>query len=114
GPDGAPAAGAWVSLSVLNMAAPREIARRQADSQGCVTLGLGKGSVLAAAWEEASPGLLAECLVAPEDTQAALVLGQGLAAAGGRKSHSPADAGLTVPALSLSQEEARRACLDRA
>ncbi|MFQ6829828.1 MAG: transglutaminase-like domain-containing protein, partial [Acutalibacter sp.] len=59
-PDGAPAAGAWVSLSVLNMAAPREIARRQADSQGRVTLGLGKGSVLAAAWEEASPGLLAE------------------------------------------------------
>ena len=114
GPDGAPAAGAWVSLSVLNMAAPREIARRQADSQGCVTLGLGKGSVLATAWEEASPGLLAECLVAPGDTQAALVLGQGLAAAGEWDFLPPADAGLTVPALSPSQEEARRACLDRA
>ncbi|MFQ9910379.1 MAG: transglutaminase-like domain-containing protein, partial [Acutalibacter sp.] len=114
GPDGAPAAGAWVSLSVLNMAAPREIARRQADSQGRVTLGLGKGSVLATAWEEASPGLLAECLVAPEDTQAALVLGQGLAAAGEWDFLPPADAGLTVPALSPSQEEARRACLDRA
>ena len=114
GPDGAPAAGAWVSLSVLNMAAPREIARRQADSQGCVTLGLGKGSVLATAWEEASPGLLAECLLAPEDTQAALVLGQGLAAAGEWDFLPPADAGLTVPALSPSQEEARRACLDRA
>ena len=114
GPDGAPAAGAWVSLSVLNMAAPREIARRQADSQGCVTLGLGKGSVLATAWEEASPGLLAECLLVPEDTQAALVLGQGLAAAGEWDFLPPADAGLTVPALSLSQEEARRACLDRA
>ena len=82
-------------LSVLNMAAPREIARRQADSQGCVTLGLGKGSVLATAWDEASPGLLAECLLAPEDTQAALVLGQGLArrwgvglpAPGGRGPH---------------------------
>ena len=114
GPDGAPAAGAWVSLSVLNMAAPREIARRQADSQGRVTLGLGKGSVLATAWEEASPGLLAECLVAPGDTQAALVLGQGLAAAGEWDFLPPADAGLTVPALSPSQEEARRACLDRA
>ena len=114
GPDGAPAAGAWVSLSVLNMAAPREIARRQADSQGCVTLGLGKGSVLATAWEEASPGLLAECLLVPEDTQAALVLGQGLAAAGEWDFLPPADAGLTVPALSPSQEEARRACLDRA
>ena len=114
GPDGAPAAGAWVSLSVLNMAAPREIAHRQADSQGCVTLGLGKGSVLAAAWEEASPGLLAECLLAPGDTQAALVLGQGLAAAGEWDFLPPADAGLTVPALSPSQEEARRACLDRA
>lgn len=114
GPDGAPAAGAWVSLSVLNMAAPREIARRQADSQGCVTLGLGKGSVLATAWDEASPGLLAECLVAPGDTQAALVLGQGLAAAGEWDFLPPADAGLTVPALSPSQEEARRACLDRA
>ena len=114
GPDGAPAAGAWVSLSVLNMAAPREIARRQADSQGCVTLGLGKGSVLATAWEEASPGLLAECLVAPKDIQAALVLGQGLAAAGEWDFLPPADAGLTVPALSPSQEEARRACLDRA
>lgn len=114
GPDGAPAAGAWVSLSVLNMAAPREIARRQADSQGCVTLGLGKGSVLATAWDEASPGLLAECLLAPEDTQAALVLGQGLAAAGEWDFLPPADAGLTVPALSPSQEEARRACLDRA
>ena len=114
GPDGAPAAGAWVSLSVLNMAAPREIARRQADSQGRVTLGLGKGSVLATAWEEASPGLLAECLLAPEDTQAALVLGQGLAAAGEWDFLPPADAGLTVPALSPSQEEARRACLDRA
>lgn len=114
GPDGAPAAGAWVSLSVLNMAAPREIARRQADSQGRVTLGLGKGSVLATAWEKASPGLLAECLLAPEDTQAALVLGQGLAAAGEWDFLPPADAGLTVPALSLSQEEARRACLDRA
>ena len=113
-PDGAPAAGAWVSLSVLNMAAPREIARRQADSQGRVTLGLGKGSVLATAWEEASPGLLAECLLAPEDTQAALVLGQGLAAAGEWDFLPPADAGLTVPALSPSQEEARRACLDRA
>lgn len=114
GPDGAPAAGAWVSLSVLNMAAPREIAHRQADSQGCVTLGLGKGSVLATAWEEASPGLLAECLLAPGDTQAALVLGQGLAAAGEWDFLPPADAGLTVPALSPSQEEARRACLDRA
>ena len=114
GPDGAPAAGAWVSLSVLNMAAPREIARRQADSQGRVTLGLGKGSVLATAWDEASPGLLAECLLAPEDTQAALVLGQGLAAAGEWDFLPPADAGLTVPALSPSQEEARRACLDRA
>lgn len=114
GPDGAPAAGAWVSLSVLNMAAPREIARRQADSQGCVTLGLGKGSVLATAWDEASPGLLAECLLAPGDTQAALVLGQGLAAAGEWDFLPPADAGLTVPALSPSQEEARRACLDRA
>lgn len=114
GPDGAPAAGAWVSLSVLNMAAPREIARRQADSQGRVTLGLGKGSVLATAWEEAFPGLLAECLVAPGDTQAALVLGQGLAAAGEWDFLPPADAGLTVPALSPSQEEARRACLDRA
>lgn len=114
GPDGAPAAGAWVSLSVLNMAAPREIARRQADSQGCVTLGLGKGSVLATAWEEASPGLLAECLLAPGETQAALVLGQGLAAAGEWDFLPPADAGLTVPALSPSQEEARRACLDRA
>ena len=114
GPDGAPAAGAWVSLSVLNMAAPREIARRQADSQGRVTLGLGKGSVLATAWEEASPGLLAECLLAPEDIQAALVLGQGLAAAGEWDFLPPADAGLTVPALSPSQEEARRACLDRA
>lgn len=114
GPDGAPAAGAWVSLSVLNMAAPREIARRQADSQGCVTLGLGKGSVLATAWDEASPGLLAECLLAPEDTQVALVLGQGLAAAGEWDFLPPADAGLTVPALSPSQEEARRACLDRA
>lgn len=114
GPDGAPAAGAWVSLSVLNMAAPREIARRQADSQGRVTLGLGKGSVLATAWEEASPGLLAECLVAPGDTQAALVLGQGLAAAGEWDFLPPEDAGLTVPALSPSQEEARRACLDRA
>ena len=114
GPDGAPAAEAWVSLSVLNMAAPREIARRQADSQGRVTLGLGKGSVLATAWEEASPGLLAECLVAPEDTQAALVLGQGLAAAGEWDFLPPADAGLTVPALSPSLEEARRACLDRA
>ena len=114
GPDGAPAAGAWVSLSVLNMAAPREIARRQADNQGCVTLGLGMGSVLATAWEEASPGLLAECLLAPGDTQAALVLGQGLAAAGEWDFLPPADAGLTVPALSPSQEEARRACLDRA
>lgn len=114
GPDGAPAAGAWVSLSVLNMAAPREIARRQADSQGRVTLGLGKGSVLATAWDEASPGLLAECLLAPGDTQAALVLGQGLAAAGEWDFLPPADAGLTVPALSPSQEEARRACLDRA
>ena len=114
GPDGAPAAGAWVSLSVLNMAAPREIARRQADSQGRVTLGLGKGSVLATAWDEASSGLLAECLVAPEETQAALVLGQGLAAAGEWDFLPPADAGLTVPALSPSQEEARRACLDRA
>ena len=114
GPDGAPAAGAWVSLSVLNMAAPREIAHRQADSQGCVTLGLGKGSVLATAWEEASPGLLAECLLAPGDTQAALVLGQGLAAAGEWDFLPPADAGLTVPALSPSQEEARRTCLDRA
>ena len=114
GPDGAPAAGAWVSLSVLNMAAPREIAHRQADSQGRVTLGLGKGSVLATAWEEASPGLLAECLLAPEDTQAALVLGQGLAAAGEWDFLPPADAGLTVPALSPSQEEARRTCLDRA
>ena len=114
GPDGAPAAGAWVSLSVLNMAAPREIARRQADSQGCVTLGLGKGSVLATAWDEASPGLLAECLLAPGDTQAALVLGQGLATAGEWDFLPPADAGLTVPALSPSQEEARRACLDRA
>lgn len=114
GPDGAPAAGAWVSLSVLNMAAPREIARRQADSQGCVTLGLGKGSVLATAWDEASPGLLAECLLAPGDTQAALVLGQGLAAAGEWDFLPPADARLTVPALSPSQEEARRACLDRA
>lgn len=114
GPDGAPAAGAWVSLSVLNMAAPREIARRQADSQGRVTLGLGKGSVLATAWDEASPDLLAECLLAPEDTQAALVLGQGLAAAGEWDFLPPADAGLTVPALSPSQEEARRACLDRA
>lgn len=114
GPDGAPAAGAWVSLSVLNMAAPREIAHRQADSQGCVTLGLGKGSVLATAWDEASPGLLAECLLAPEDTQAALVLGQGLAAAGEWDFLPPEDAGLTVPALSPSQEEARRACLDRA
>lgn len=114
GPDGAPAAGAWVSLSVLNMAAPREIARRQADSQGRVTLGLGKGSVLATAWEEASPGLLAECLLAPGDTQAALVLGQGLAAAGEWDFLPPADACLTVPALSPSQEEARRACLDRA
>ena len=114
GPDGAPAAGAWVSLSVLNMAAPREIARRQADSQGRVTLGLGKGSVLATAWDEASPGLLAECLLAPGDTQAALVLGQGLAAAGEWDFLPPADARLTVPALSPSQEEARRACLDRA
>ena len=76
--------------------------------------GVGQGSVLATAWEEASPGLLAECLLAPEDTQAALVLGQGLAAAGEWDFLPPADAGLTVPALSPSQEEARRACLDRA
>ena len=70
-----------------------------------------RGRLLA---REASPGLLAECLVAPEDTQAALVLGQGLAAAGEWDFLPPADAGLTVPALSPSQEEARRACLDRA
>ena len=40
--DGSPASGAWVSLSVMNMAAPREFARRRADDAGNVTLRLGK------------------------------------------------------------------------
>ena len=44
GENGSPAAGAWVSVAVMNMAAPREIARRRADDRGRVTLKLGKGT----------------------------------------------------------------------
>lgn len=112
--DDSPASGAWVSLSVMNMAAPREFARRRADAAGNVTLRLGKGSVLVTVWMEEEPDSLGETLLAPEDREVTVVLGSLLEPAGEGDLLAPADAGLTVPVLSPAQEETRRVCLDHA
>lgn len=110
--DGSPVPGAWVSLSVMNMAAPREFARRRADAGGNVRLRLGKGSVLVTAWTET--GALGEVILMPETGEGTVVLGRLLGSSGEADLLAPPDAGLTVPALSPAQEEERRACLDRA
>lgn len=112
--DGSPVSGAWVAFSVMNMAAPREIARRQTDAQGEVTLNLGQGSVLISAWKEEEPGLLGEGVLSPEETEGTVVLGQLLAPAGQEDFCAPKDAGITVPALTAQQGKARRDGLEKA
>ena len=112
--DGTPAPGAWVSFFVMNMAAPREFARRRADANGRVNLRLGKGSLVATAWMEGEPDSPGECFLDPQEEEATLVLGKRLGPAGEKDLLAPADAGLTVPPLSPAQEEARRACLEEA
>ena len=112
--DGSPVAGAWVSFSVMNMAAPREIAHRRADAKGIITLNLGRGSVVVSAWKEGAPELFGEALLSPEATQAQVVLGQLLDSSGEQDFLAPPDAGLTVPALSSEQETNRENCLEQA
>lgn len=114
GEDGSPAAGAWVSVAVMNMAAPREVARRRADDRGRVTLKLGKGTVLLSAWEDSAPSLCGELLVEPEACCASLILGQRLPAGGEADFLAPQDGGLTVPPLKEEQRLARAAVLDHA
>lgn len=112
--DGSPVVGAWVSFAVMNMAAPREIARRRADAQGMVTLKMGCGTLLVTVWNENEPGLLGEALLSPEQTTAQVVLGELLAPAGEEDLLAPADAGITVPSLGAEREKARQDCLDKA
>ncbi len=112
--EGNPVSGAWVAFSVMNMAAPQEVARRRTDGEGRVSLRLGKGTVLLTAWVPGRPESLAEEIAAPEDGTARLVLGRTLAGQGQGDFLAPADAGLTVPALSPRQEEWRENTLSRA
>lgn len=112
--EGFPVPGAWVAFSVMNMAAPREIARRQADAQGNITLNLGQGSVLVTAWKEEEPGLLGEAILASEETEGTVVLGQLLASVGQEDFCAPKDAGITVPALTAQQGKSRKDGLEKA
>jgi transglutaminase-like putative cysteine protease len=110
--EGKPLPGAWVSLSVMNMAAPREILRRPVDAWGKVTVSLGEGTVLCTLWDPRQPGLWGEVLLSPEETSCQVRLGQLLAPSGEVSFSAPPDAGLTIPPLSPEAETARQGWLE--
>ena len=111
---GSPVQGAGVAFSVMNMAAPQEVARRTTDEAGRAQLRVGRGSLLLTAWDPEAPGLLGEALVPPEGESVQVVLGRALAPQGEADFAAPADGDVSVPALRREQREARQACLGRA
>lgn len=113
-PEGTPLPGGWVSLAVLNMAAPQEVARARTDTHGRARFRVGKGSLLLTAWDGTHPGLVGEVFASPEETAVSLTLGKTLPSVGEVDFEAPADAGLTVPPLDPPQKESRRQVLEQA
>ena len=110
--EGKPLPGAWISLSVMNMAAPREILRRPTDNLGKATIRVGEGAALCTLWDPTQPGLLGEILLGPEDTLCQVRLGETLPSQGEVQFAAPPDAGLTIPPLSPEMEAARQGWLE--
>ena len=105
GQDGGPAAGAAVSLYILNDGALRPIARRLTDESGGARLNLGLGSLWVVAEKN---GQRAEALVHTGEVEAAsLTLGADQVKPGAFDFFAPADSGVTPPPLS-PEEQARR------
>ncbi len=110
--EGNPLPGAWISLSVMNMAAPREILRRPTDNQGKLTVRVGEGAALCTLWDSKQPGLYGEILLGPEAVLCQVRLGENLPAGGEVQFAAPPDAGLTIPPLSPEMEAARQGWLE--
>ena len=114
-PDGAPVAGAVVSFSVLNMGAPREVARLRTEEEGTVSLPLGQGTVLVSAWQEGAFSAGGEGILEPHEERLTLRLGEDLSSTGPELTFfPPEDGGVSVPSLTQAQRVWRRETLDRA
>lgn len=115
-PDGAPAEGARLTFSLLNMAAYRPIARRTTDGEGRACLHLGLGTVYVTAEKD---GRAAEALWDTGGSQALrleLPVSQGLSPQTSRAFQfaSPAAPEAFPPPLSPEQKAARKATLEQA
>lgn len=111
GPGG-PAAGARVGFYVLNEGALWPIAQRVADGAGRAALNLGQGSV----WVLAQlHGRTAEALVhTGQQDQVDLTLSESRVGEGAFDFFAPPDRGITAPALTQAEREAKKRALEEA